>query len=69
MTLRTLATTIDWGDFERRDEMTSGFRRVLADTNHQLGIESVGRENIVPYLTTLTLVGGLLALWAQICAI
>jgi hypothetical protein len=68
MTLRTIATTIDSGDFDRRDGMTGGFRRVLADTNYQLGAESVGREGFVPYFTTLTLIAGLLAVWA-ICAI
>jgi hypothetical protein len=33
-----------------------------------LGAESVGREGFVPYFTTLTLIAGLLAVWA-ICAI
>ncbi len=67
MTLRTIATTIDSGDFERRDGMTGGLRRVVADTNSQLGAV-VGREGFVPYFTTLTLIAGLLAFWA-ICAI
>ena len=28
-----------------------------------------GREGVLPYLTTLTLIAGLLALWAELCAI
>jgi hypothetical protein len=69
MTLRTIATTIDAGDFNRPDGMSGGFRRVVADAHYQLGVESVGRGGIAPYLTALTLVAGLLMVWAGLCAI
>ncbi len=69
MTTRTIATTIYSGDFDQLDGITGGFRRVVADAHYQLGVERVGRGGIAPYLTTLTLVAGLLIVWAGLCAI
>jgi hypothetical protein len=66
MATRTIAITLDSGDFDRRDGMTGGFRRMVADAHYQL---SDGRGRIAPYLTTLTLVAALLAVWAGLCAI
>jgi hypothetical protein len=69
MTTRTIAANIDLGDFDQPDGTTGGFRRVVADAHYQIGAESVGRGGIMPYLTTLTLVAGLLGVWAGLCAI
>jgi hypothetical protein len=69
MTMRTIVATIDLGDFNRPDGTTGGFRRVVADAHYQLGVEGAGRGGIASYLTTLTLVAGLLAVWAGLCAI
>ena len=37
--------------------------------HYQLEIEPAGREGILPYLMTLTLIAGLMAVWAGLCAI
>jgi hypothetical protein len=39
------------------------------DAHYQMGVDNVGRGGIAPYLTTLTLVAGLLMVWAGLCAI
>ncbi len=69
MTLLTKATTIETGDFDRREGMAGGILQVVADTNNRPDVANVGREGVLPYLTTLTLITGLLALWAELCAI
>jgi hypothetical protein len=69
MTMRTTVTTIDLGDFDRLDGTTGGFRRGGADAHYKLGVASVGREGIVPYLATLTPIAGLLAVRVGLCAI
>jgi hypothetical protein len=69
MTMRTIVTTIDLGDFNWLDGTTGGFHRGGADAHYKLGVESVGRGGFMPYLTTLTLVAGLLMVWAGLCAI
>ncbi len=69
MTLRTIATTIDLSDFDQLDGTTGSFCRVAVDAHNQIGVDNVGRGGIAPYLTTLTLVAGLLMVWAGLCAI
>jgi hypothetical protein len=69
MTTRTIAATIDSGDFDRLDGTTGGSHGVVADAHYQLGVERVGRGVIAPYLATLALVAGLLLVWAGLCAI
>jgi hypothetical protein len=69
MTMRTIATTIDLGGFDRPDGTTGGFRQVVADAHYQIGDEGAGRGGIAPYRTTLTIVAGLLMVWAGLCAI
>jgi len=68
MTTRTIAATTDLGDPDRFDETMGGLSRVVA-AHYQLGVERAGREGVEPYLTTLTLIAGLLAVWAGLCAI
>jgi hypothetical protein len=69
MTLRTITTTIDLGDFERLDGTMGGFCRAAVDAYYQIGVDNVGRGGNAPYLTTLPLVAGLLMVWAGLCAI
>ena len=69
MTTRTIATAIVLGNFGRPDGTTSSFRRAVADGLYHIGVESVWRGGLAPYLATLTLVAGLLVVWAGLCAI
>jgi len=68
MTMRTI-TTIALGNFGRPDGTPGGFRRAVADGLYHIAVENVWRGVIAPYLATLTLVAGLLVVWAGLCAI
>ncbi len=69
MTMQTIATTIALGNFGGPDGTTGGFRRAVSDGLYHIGVESVWRGGIAPYLATLTLIAGLLVVWAGLCAI
>lgn len=69
MTMQTIATTIALGNFGRPVGTTGGFRRAVSDGLYHIGVESVWRGGIAPYLATLTLIAGLLVVWAGLCAI
>jgi hypothetical protein len=68
MTTRTIAVTVGLGDPDRLDGTMGGLSRVVA-AHYQPGVEGAGLEGIVPYLTALTLIAGLMAVWAGLCAI
>jgi hypothetical protein len=69
MTTRTIATTIILENFGGPDGTTGSVRRAVSDGLYHIGVEGVWRGGIAPYLVTLTLVAGLLVVWAGLCSI